>query len=414
VRYLVSSFGSAGDFLPTLAVAHSLSREGHEVVFVTNPFHERAVRRAGLQFVPAGELFDITKRIADDPRLLEPSRGVRLLVEEVIPAYVGATLFASRELLRSIHVDAVIGSNLAYGVLWAAMERKLPMVMISASPLFWLSQNAPQQFLDLEIPAWLLPHAAGVSSAITTGLIDHALRNLARRLGVTAFDPSLSAIEARLVLHAGMWPELLRAPASDDPPCRRACGFASGGQLGEGTPTLSNDLESFLRAGEAPVVIGLGSIFSLGSDQLVSDLADACAEIGRRCVVVGPPPRDRPLPADTFVVPYAPYDLLFPRAAAVVIHGGAGTTGEALKCGRPSVVVPLAMDQFNLAWHVDRLGAGVRVSTRRRTLDTLVRALRTACEDEDLATRAREVAALLRSQPDGADETARVISGFAG
>ena len=49
MRYIASAFGSAGDFLPTLAVARALARDGHQVSFVTNPFHERAVRDAGLE-----------------------------------------------------------------------------------------------------------------------------------------------------------------------------------------------------------------------------------------------------------------------------------------------------------------------------------------------------------------------------
>jgi UDP:flavonoid glycosyltransferase YjiC (YdhE family) len=101
--------------------------------------------------------------------------------------------------------------------------------------------------------------------------------------------------------------------------------------------------------------------------------------------------------------------LLFPRAAAVVIHGGAGTTGEALKCSRPSVVVPLALDQFNLAWEVERLGAGERVPKRGRTREALAQALRIACEDERIAARASEVAAVLRAEPDGADRAARLV-----
>lgn len=226
---------------------------------------------------------------------------------------------------------------------------------------------------------------------------------------MTAFDASLSAIEARLVLHAGMWPELVRPPAEGDAPNRHACGFASAGRLGANSPALDAELEAYLAAGEPPIVVGLGSIFSLGSDALVSDLAAACARLARRCVVVGLPPRHGELPPSTLVVPYAPYDLLFPRAAAVVIHGGAGTTGEALKCGRPSVVVPLALDQFSLAWHVERLGAGVRVAKRGRTRDVLARALARACEDERMAARAAEVAATLRAEPDGAARVARLV-----
>jgi UDP:flavonoid glycosyltransferase YjiC (YdhE family) len=67
VRYVAASFGSAGDFLPTLVVARALREAGHEVTFVSNPFHERAARRAGLAFVGAGELVDVFRELETNP-----------------------------------------------------------------------------------------------------------------------------------------------------------------------------------------------------------------------------------------------------------------------------------------------------------------------------------------------------------
>lgn len=110
------------------------------------------------------------------------------------------------------------------------------------------------------------------------------------------------------------------------------------------------------------------------------------------------------------MVPYATYDLLFPRAAALVIHGGAGTTGESLKSGRPSVVVPLAFDQFELSWQVERLGTGVRVAKRGRSRESIAKALRRAIEDEAIAGCAARIAAELRDAPDGADLTAKLVT----
>lgn len=409
MRYVASAIGSAGDFLPTLAVARVLARDGHDVTFVTNSFHEATVRAAGLDYVGAGEHIDLYARIIGDPEMLTSPRALGFLTELAAPHFA-ATYHVVRAMLRAERVDAVIGSNLAFGLHWAAIERGVPAVMIAATPLCWIALHAPVQFLDVAIPPSALPLAVGVARAIAYGLIDHVVRSIARSAGPMAFDASFSGVEARLALHAGVWPELLRPPSAGDLPTMHACGFVRAGHLGTTASALPPELEAFLAEGEPPVVIALGSIFSLGSADLVADAADACVDVGRRCVIVGRAPDARALPPGVLVVPYATYELLFPRAAAVVIHGGAGTTGEALRSGRPSVVVPLAFDQFGMAWHVDRLGTGVRVPKRARTRATLASALRRACEDPGLAARAAQVADELRGEPDGAERTAQLIT----
>jgi len=306
--------------------------------------------------------------------------------------------------------DAVVGANLAFGLFWAAIERRVPSVMISATPLTWVTSRAPAQFLDFAIPSRLLPYAAGAVRSIAAGAIDRYLWSVARTVGATSFDPSMTAIERGVVLDLGMWSERLRPPSESDPPNKRACGFARAGHFGATSEALPLELEAFLRAGSAPVVVGLGSVYSLGSDDLVADVAEACAELGERCVIVGPEPRGRDLPGETLVVPYATYHLLFPRAKALVMHGGAGTTGEVLRSGKPSVVVPLGFDQFALAWSIERLGTGVRVAKRGRARATVFAAVRTACEDEAMRARAKEVGAALRDAPDGAEVAASLIA----
>src|SRR6185369_1451540 len=106
--------------------------------------------------------------------------------------------------------------------------------------------------------------------------------------------------------------------------------------------------------------VGLGSAFALISGSFLTSIAAACADHGRRCLIIGHP-SDLTVPANTLAVRYAPYDKVFPRAAAVVVHCGAGTTGEALRCGKPIIAVPFAYDQFALAHAMEQLGVCVRV-----------------------------------------------------
>ncbi|MFG0320161.1 MAG: glycosyltransferase, partial [Planctomycetota bacterium JB042] len=106
---------------------------------------------------------------------------------------------------------------------------------------------------------------------------------------------------------------------------------------------------------------------------------------------------------------YAPFSLLLPRGAATVHHGGIGSTSQALRAGRPSVVVPHAHDQFNNAVHAVRLGVAAMVRRGRLDVDRLVRALRAVLDDPAVAARAATLGERLRSEPSGAEVAADLL-----
>ena len=86
----------------------------------------------------------------------------------------------------------------------------------------------------------------------------------------------------------------------------------------------------------------------------------ACQKLGRRGILLTKFDEQIPkvLPADVIHVPYAPFSQLLPRCAAIVHHGGIGTTSQALRAGIPQVIVPLAHDQPDNASRVKKLGVG--------------------------------------------------------
>jgi len=97
------------------------------------------------------------------------------------------------------------------------------------------------------------------------------------------------------------------------------------------------------------------------------------------------------------VVDEVPHDWLFPQMAAVVHHGGAGTTGTTLQSGTPSVVVPSFADQFFWGERVETLGLGVNLPRRRLTIESLSGAILTTNE-ENVRTRAAELGVRLRAE----------------
>jgi UDP:flavonoid glycosyltransferase YjiC (YdhE family) len=176
-----------------------------------------------------------------------------------------------------------------------------------------------------------------------------------------------------------------------------------------------DELEEFLGDGPPPVCIGFGSMRPRDPEALSDAVVGALRRTGRRAVVqagwAGLGAADEP---GILVAGEIPHSWLFPRAAAVVHHGGAGTTAAALRAGRPSVVAPFFADQFFWGRRVARLGVGPPpIPQRHLTAEKLATALRGALEDAGMRDRA---AALGRrvDREEGVERAAGVLDAHLG
>ncbi len=150
-------------------------------------------------------------------------------------------------------------------------------------------------------------------------------------------------------------------------------------RLPRGSWTPSPELRDFLAAGEPPVYIGFGSMADRDPQGFAELAAEAVRRAGTRAVISGLPVRSRD---DLFVVEGIPHDALFPRMAAVVHHGGAGTCAAAVEAGVPSIVVPSAYDQHFWAERLHALGvAGEPLAARGLRASALAAALREVRRD---------------------------------
>lgn len=159
---------------------------------------------------------------------------------------------------------------------------------------------------------------------------------------------------------------------------------------------LSADLEDFLAAGEPPVYFGLGSIRAPGVD-ISRMMVDAARAVGRR-VIISRGWADLPRPdegPDCVLIGEANHQALFPRVAAVVHHGGAGTTTAVARAAAPQVVIPQMYDQPYWSGRVRQLGIGVAHQPGMPTVESLAAALDQALRP-DVVSRARAVASMIR------------------
>lgn len=175
---------------------------------------------------------------------------------------------------------------------------------------------------------------------------------------------------------------------------------------------LSHELEAFLDAGPPPVVFTLGSsaVWTPGSFYVES--AEVVEKLGLRAVMlVGPLPENRPQvdPNRVLLVESAPHERLFPRAACIVHQGGVGTTGQALRAGKPMLVVPHAHDQPDNAYRVQRLGISRTIFPGAYQAHRVARAIAGLLEQPTVAARAALVGATVRSEG-GAELAADLIA----
>ena len=178
------------------------------------------------------------------------------------------------------------------------------------------------------------------------------------------------------------------------------------------------DLEEFLRRGVPPIYVGFGSVGdSTRAEQTTELVISAVRQAGARAVLAaGWAGMAHPMhqAEDIFFVKSVPHAWLFPRMAAVVHHGGSGTTAAGLRAGVPSILVPFAADQLLWAARVRALGVGPKPVPRARlTAELLAGAITQATGDPRLHERAAAFGEKMRAE-DGTGNAARLISGIDG
>lgn len=407
MKVVVTSFGSAGDFNPLLAIAAGLMRRGADVTFVSNPFYADRVRQTGVRFVGAGARFDLFAALEANPAYFESRAGVLRIWNELAVPSIRDTYPVVLDTLSHTGATAVVSHVLGYGGAWAAAKAGVRSVIVSTTSMVWLSRHEPMVFGNRRVPraarVWLT-----LAVRYGGGLVARRpLRRLAAGLGAPAVPDIVRAADCNL----GVWPEWFRRRAPDDPPRAEPCGFVF--DHDDPSQPLRRDVAEFLAAGEPPVVAGFGSAASLHAAERYRAVAQACARLKRRGLLIGASAGAVTPSADVMAVDAAPYVRVFPAAAAIVHHGGFGTCAEALRAGRPSLVTPFAFDQFDTAARVAERGFGRWLRGDPTDPDTVAEGLRSVLSDPAVANGARHAADEIAAHPDGADRAAELIESLA-
>lgn len=356
MRIALLAYGSRGDVQPFVALGVGLRAVGHRVLLAAPARFAGLAQAHGLDFTALpGDPDQLSRALVDQ------AGSSSLQQMRVIFAHGLAIALEVVRLLRAAVQDAdmiihsflttSIGHQLAdeLGVPDLAVQlfpffvpyESFPNVTIAASgrgpgfnrrshqlstKIFWLSNRLSYAWLRRRYPALGPARPRWPAPGLRTPLL-------------FAYSP------------------LLVGPTPAAAPLARTTGFWT---LDPGPYTPSAALAAFLAEGPPPVFVGFGSMVTRDAARLTATVLEALRRTGQRGLLqrgwagLG---ADE-LPAWALAIDEAPHEWLFPQMAAVIHHGGAGTTAVALRAGVPALAIPFTADQPFWGWRAHQLGVG--------------------------------------------------------
>ncbi|MFT3849008.1 MAG: glycosyltransferase [Propionivibrio sp.] len=345
MKLLILTFGTEGDTRPLVALGHALRRAGHDVFLLGDARTLGSAEEIGM---PNAALSGDIRQLFSEWGRQGPQATARALVNLT---NANTHAWAVETLAAAEGCDAILTSGLAGFIGLSVAEcLGIPAIGTGMIPLT-PSREFPSPFLPPGlVPRWL----NRVSLRLTNRLFWLAFRkslNEARRTVLRL--PPRRALPIDHPMLYGISPTILPQPA-DWPDHARLCGQWQTPATDFAPPP---ELADFLDDGPPPIYIGFGSMAGLDGPRMANTLTTALS--GRRAVFYAgwSGMSDIALPGNVFRIGTTPHDWLFPRTAAVIHHGGSGTTHSATRAGKPSVVVAFAGDQAFWGERLHRLGA---------------------------------------------------------
>jgi sterol 3beta-glucosyltransferase len=403
MRITIFAAGSRGDIQPCVALGMGLRRAGYQVRLAVPEDFENFIREHGLDFYPLRG--DVQKIMAGDTgrEFMEtggsnPIKSIRAIRKMLGPialqmAQDAYAACSETEALICLGVQGAFGKSIADA-------RNFPMVNMEPTPLLptrafpapgWPIQRDLGGLHNL-LSGWLMLRVLWLWYAPfvnefreTLGLETYTAADFHRMLKSI---PMVGAYSPNVIPHPRDWPDSLHVTGY----------LFLNSQPGWQPPP---QLEAFLKRGDPPVYVGFGSMGGRKPEELAGLAMEALAKSGKRGVLLKGwgGLRAQSVPESVFVADSVPHSWLFARVAAVVHHGGAGTTAEGLRAGVPTIIVPFAFDQAFWGTRIHALGAGPPpIPQKELTADRLAEAITMAVTDQKMNRAAEACGEAIRAE----------------
>jgi UDP:flavonoid glycosyltransferase YjiC (YdhE family) len=415
MRIVICTTGSLGDIHPKIALGLELRERGHDVVFSLMEFYREKIETLGFEFSALRPNLDPNDRqLAVE--IMDTAKGTEKIITDLLIPNLDATF---GDLMKAADgADLLITGEIIWPAKSVVEKTGISWISTSLAPISFFSAYDPSVF---PIHQWyrhlhFLPAGFHRSSfklmKKVAGKWLEPYRDFRHRLGLDPdHDPIFFGKNSNL-LHLAIFSKTLALPQPDWHRPTLQTGFCFyDGQLDSGV--MPPGLEKFLEAGEPPIVFTLGSAAVMDARDFFTEGAKAAKMLGRRAVLLYGAFNDAPQSDETgdwrietgedisskiAAVDYAPYSLVFSRAACVVHQGGVGTTGQVLRAGVPHLVMPFSHDQPDNAERCRRLGVGETISRDSYNAAGAAVKLRKILGDPSYAAKAKDAAKIVAGE----------------
>lgn len=378
MHVLLFTIGSHGDVHPFVGLGITLRRRGHRVTLITNEHFKPLAQKAGIEFAQMGS-DEHFRQMLNDPDLWHKYRGFdAVFMRGVIPY-----LEESYRVIESLHVPGetvMAASTLGLAARIAQEKLGIPTASVHIQPAIMRTVHDLPRLPGLPMGRWMPKWLRkwiwdGGDKYFLDPKLAPPINELRLKLGLS--EPVKGIMNDwwhspdRII---GLWPDWYGPRQPDWPERLRIVGFPLYDE--EGITPLSPELDYWLGGGDPPIAFTPGSAMIQGGSFFMES-TKACVHLNRRGLLLtrhkDQIPRD--LPPQVKHIDYAPFSTLLPRCAALVHHGGIGTTAQTLRAGIPQLIMPMSHDQFDNAERVKKLGAGDEIKLNRYRAPEVVQRL---------------------------------------
>ena len=412
MRIVLSTWGTAGDVFPFLALSKRLAASGHDVRVCASSYFQNRFTKVGVDFYAVGTPFDFDHFhgfIDNLVQIKDPLESAIRIVKYGIMAdadewYQDCLQGMEGFDLAICHSADVPGQE-------AAIKNRLPWLTVSFCPGFIKTADASPYPLPN-----LGPHLNRAAWKVAEWLI--------RKRADPVFNEFIASVGGRkreLVGVESMYSQQLNLvaasphispPPSDLPKNHR---FTGAWFLDESDYKIPSTLQDFLNSGKRPVIISFGSMGGTRANETARILVEALELSGQRAVIqAGWGNLQLPEHSESVrFVEYVPHNILFRQGTCVVHHGGAGTTASACRAGVPSIVIPHIADQPYWGGRLYGLGVAPRPLYRcDMTAKKLARRIRKTTSSKSMSDNARALGDKICAE-DGLKNATELIETFA-
>ncbi|KAI0914163.1 putative sterol glucosyltransferase [Ustulina deusta] len=413
LNIVIQVIGSRGDVQPFVALGNELQKHGHRVRLATHNNFDAFVRSAGLEFYPVGgDPVELMAYMVRNPGLIPSMKSMRagdIQKKRRMMAEIFKNCWLSciePDPVSSIPfvADAIIANPPSFAHVHCAQALSIPVHLMFTMP--WSTTTAfPHPLANIRIGGnfGTSPQMANaLSYSVVEFLTWQGLGDIVNEwrdtldLEPVAFSDGPNLTETLKIPFTFCWSPALVPKPADWGSHIDVCGF-----FFREPPSYSppKELDQFIQSGPPPIYIGFGSIVIDDPEKMSTTLLEAIRITGVRALISrGWSNLGGSATENVMYLGDCPHEWLFQHVAAVIHHGGAGTTACGLLNGRPTAIVPFFGDQQFWGEMVAASGAGPKPIPRQSlAVGNLVEAIR-LCLKPETREAAQKIAAKMKTE----------------